>query len=163
MSDRAQKRADWWIPWVFVGGFLVVLTANVILVVFAATSWTGLETDDAYRKGVSYNVALAAARAQDQLGWQSSIVLTAGAGERAVLEVSLADKNGAPLYGAKVSALFVRPTHTGSDLTVEMRELERGRYQAEVDLPLAGLWDVKVAARRDGKAFQATQRVVAER
>jgi len=60
-----------WGPWVFFAMFAVIIAVNGVMVAFAFGTWTGLETDGAYEKGLSYNDTLEAARRQAALGWRS--------------------------------------------------------------------------------------------
>lgn len=147
-----------WIPWAFVGGFAVVFAANAIMVTFAMSSWTGLETQDAYRKGLAYNRTLDAERRESALGWRGVAAMEA---ER--LAVTLTDRRGEPVTAATVRAVFVRPTAEGHDFSVDLAEQGGGRYAAAVDVPLAGLWDIRTVARRGADSFQFNQRVVAGR
>jgi len=61
MSGTTSR--DSWIPKMFLAGFLVVIVANATMAGFAFSSWTGIATEDAYRKGLAYNATLHAARA----------------------------------------------------------------------------------------------------
>ncbi|HEV7283815.1 MAG TPA: FixH family protein, partial [Kaistia sp.] len=142
MNATAAPSRSRWIPWAFVGGFIVVLPANAIMVTFAMSSWTGLDTRDAYRKGLAYNRTLAAERQQAALGWQGTAVWRDGQ-----VAVEIADRHGDPVTAATVRADFVRPTAEGHDVSVDLGEIGGGRYAAAVDLPLAGLWDVRVTVR----------------
>jgi nitrogen fixation protein FixH len=156
------RRPLTWGPWVFFAMFAVVIAANGVLVFFAVGSWTGLETDGAYEKGVAYNETLAAARAQAALGWQVEVeVVSRGAG-RVRLEVTFRDRNGRPLRLNAVTARLVRPTHSGHDLRLPLARLEVGRYGAETIVPLPGQWDVRVLAEHGGGSYQASRRVVVE-
>ena len=55
MPDERRSR---WIPWAFVAFFGVVLAANAAMVVIALASWPGLETQQAYQRGLAYDDAL---------------------------------------------------------------------------------------------------------
>lgn len=69
-AQTASGRKDgWWYPYIFVAGFAVVVTANLIMMYFATSSFTGLETKSAYERGNAYNAQIAAQEAQDRLGW----------------------------------------------------------------------------------------------
>lgn len=158
-QDRSDSGTGWWqsgrwIPWTFVGGFGVVIGANVALILFSLGSWTGLETTDAYRKGLAYNDVLAAAEAQAARGWEHAIDY---ADER--LEVRLRDADGRGLEGLVVTATFIRPTNEGDDVTVLMAAEGAGRYGAPVALPYAGNWDVRVRAEGIGEPWFASQRL----
>ena len=143
-----------WIPWAFVGGFGVVIGANVALILFSPGSWTGLETTDAYRKGLANNDVLAAAEAQAARGWSAAINYEDGR-----LDVRLTYADGRGLKGLAVSATFVRPTHEGEDFTIPLAAAGAGQYGAAVDLPYAGNWDVRVRAEGIGAPWFASERL----
>ena len=76
-------------------------TATMIGLAFL--TWPGLETADAYRKGIGYNAALEAAREQAALGWRVELAFVpAGDGPRGRLELRLADMLGQPIERAAV-------------------------------------------------------------
>lgn len=157
---RPDRRPGWWIPFIFVGFFLTVLTANGIMVFLAMDTWTGLHTEDHYRKGLSYNDALAGVRAQQARGWQVSVAFAAAPGRHADIDVILHDADGEALTGAEVQATLIRPTHAGADLAVPLAEGRDGHYRAAVELPLPGVWDLRVFARHPAGDYQTeTQRV----
>jgi nitrogen fixation protein FixH len=163
MTGRAPpRRSLTWGPWVFFAMFAVVIAANGALVFFAAGSWTGLETDGAYEKGVAYNETLAAARDQAALGWQVEIALEPGADGQVRIEATFRDRNNRPLHLRAVTARLVRPTHSGHDLALPLARLEAGRYGAETKIPLPGQWDVRVLAEHARGSYQASRRVVVE-
>lgn len=151
-----------WGPWVFVAMFTVVVAANGIMIAFAFTSWTGLETRDAYEKGVDYNRTLEAARAQEALGWQveSQVVSTGGQGVR--IEVNLRNRRGDAVAPEQVRVRLIRPTHSGHDMTMTLAKRGAGRYGGNLVLPLRGQWDLLVLAEHPGGVFQARKRVVVE-
>lgn len=166
----ARPRADgWWYPWTFVGGMLLVIAVNVVLVAYAIGTFPGLETEDAYRKGIAYNDTLASARAQEARGWSIDVRYApraaaepAGAVRAGELVITLVDKVGEPIGGLDVSAALVRPTHAGLDTRVALAPRSLGEYRAETLLPLAGQWDVRVSARRGDEDFQATRRIIVQ-
>ena len=156
---RAGRREGWWIPWTFVAFFAVVLAANVILVVFAMATWSGLETDDAYRKGLRYNEQIAAVERQKALGWRADLAFAATGGRAGRLTLSLADRRGTPLDRAEVSAKLVRPTHSGYDFALALEGQGGGRYAAEVGFPLAGQWEARVTATRGADRYRLVRRI----
>ncbi len=157
-TERSTRRGHW-IPWVFIGLFGVVLAANGTMIVIALATWTGLETTDAYHKGLTYNRTLGAAEAQAALGWQVDFSFTQTGTQRGLIEVGLADGNGHLIKDAAVRAELVRPTHDGHDLTVDLSYQRGGRYRQEVDLPLAGQWDVRITAIERGQPYRLSERI----
>ena len=61
---RRLFKGDRWIPWSFVALFGVIVIANGTMMFFAFDSWTGLSTDDSYKRGLVYNESLAERDAQ---------------------------------------------------------------------------------------------------
>ncbi|MEX0814747.1 MAG: FixH family protein, partial [Dongiaceae bacterium] len=59
-----------------------MLAVNAALVYLALDSFSGLETEGAYRRGVAYDATLAAARAQGEMGWRVAIDATSLYGAR---------------------------------------------------------------------------------
>ncbi len=157
-----DRRRLGWGPWVFFAMFAVVLAANGIMMIFAFTSWTGLETVGAYSKGVDYNRTLEAARAQRTLGWQLESVVQSTGAQGVRIEVTLRDRRGGAVIPDRVRARLIRPTHSGHDTTVTLAKRAAGRYGTELVLPLPGQWDLLILAEHPGGVYQARRRVVIE-
>ena len=154
MSERTEKRSAW-IPWVFVGAFAVVIAANGALIAFSLASFSGVSTEDAYRRGLAFNQVIAEKRAADALGWRLDGRLDAGGW----LEATLSDGDGAGLAGAEVVARLLRPTQAGHDIDVALAPLGGGRYGAIVALPLAGQWELRLRATIDGQVVTHNRRL----
>lgn len=163
-----SRQPGWWYPWIFVGCMLLVIAVNAVLAVYAIGTFPGLETKDHYRKGLAYNQAIAAAKAQDERGWQMDLAFTqqepADAGAdgqyRGDLVITFADRDGYALRNLAVRTILFRPTHEGFDQTVTLDAREAGTYGRRLTLPLSGQWEVKVHAERDGDTFQMNRRIL---
>lgn len=164
-----EARRGRWYPWLFVAGFMVVIAVNGVMVTLAIDSFAGLETDHPYERGLAYNETLAAARAQDALGWQVQFAIApnaaAGGESRPVtIDSRFLDRDGAPLTGLVVRAILKRPTAAGHDREVQLLDQGAGRYGATAELPLAGQWDLRVVAvaPEDGqnRSWQSTRRIL---
>ena len=155
---RKHSPIDRWIPWSFVGFFLVVFLVNGIMLYFALGSWTGITTDDAYKKGLAYNDRLAEAEAQAKLGWQTRLAVPKEAGVDSEIVLTLRDRDGGPVSGAEVRARLVRPTHEGYDQEVSLVGDGRGQYRAAVALPLPGLWVAQVHVAHDRGSLKLSER-----
>ncbi len=154
------REGDRWIPFVFLAGFLVVLAANATLVIVALNSWSGLTTERSYAQGLDYNQTLAAARAQEALGWQAELTVEAQGPRRAEVHFSLTDRHGRPVKVESVRARFVRPTQSGQDVDITLTTRGGTDYRGEAELPLPGLWDLHVLAIKGEERFGMTERVV---
>ncbi|MEM7044954.1 MAG: FixH family protein [Pseudomonadota bacterium] len=162
-STQAGVRPGRWIPWVFVGLFGIVLIANGTMITVAITTFTGMETVSAYKKGVDYNERLAAAAKQEALGWKASLDAKADDAGRMVITFALDDRGGAPVAAADVLAKVDRPLQDGLDQMVVFDEIESGRYRAAIDLPLEGQWEVQIDAVARGDRYQFTERIMVPR
>ncbi|MEX0697893.1 MAG: FixH family protein [Dongiaceae bacterium] len=164
-AEPGGGRRGLWIPGVFVAGFVVMLAVNAALVYLALDSFSGLETEGAYRRGVAYDATLAAARAQGEMGWRVAIDATplpaadGGPGRARDLAATFADRAGWPLGDLSVRALLIRPTHAGYDLEVALPHLGAGRYGAQVLLPLPGQWELRLVAARGAETWQTSRRL----
>jgi nitrogen fixation protein FixH len=162
-----RRRPDgWWYPWIFVGGMLLVIAVNMVLVTKAIDTFPGLETEDHYRKGLAYNTNLAAARAQSERGWRAVIAFAADPAAAAegrhqgTLTVRLTDRDGAPLSALTVSAVLTRPTQGGHDFEVPLTGVGEGLYRAALTLPLRGQWEARILAAGGDSRFQDTHRLL---
>ncbi|MBK8176722.1 MAG: FixH family protein [Rhodospirillales bacterium] len=107
----------WWYPWIFVGGLVIVIAVNAVMMTLAIGTFPGLETEDAYRKGIEYNQTIAAARAQDARGWHLDLHFTPSP-EAGVhggdVSIAFVDRDGQALRELEVKVDFVRPLGEGS-------------------------------------------------
>jgi nitrogen fixation protein FixH len=149
-----------WIPWSFAGALGIVVVVNGALAYFAVSSSTGLVTEHPYESGNDYNRVLAAAAAQDALGWRYTLAFTATGAEAGEIAVELADRAGRKLTGLAVTALVTRPVEPLPDTSLTLVEAEAGRYRSPVALARPGQWEVQIVARSGGDVFQFAQRII---
>ena len=158
-SPRTGRFFGHWIPWVFVGLFLLVLAANSTMIVIAVSTFTGLETTNAYEKGLNYNNRLAAAAEQESLGWKADLSVTLLGEQQVALVLQLNDRLGSPITSAEIEAVLLRPVQEGHDLTIRLDHQGHGRYGAETALPLPGQWDVQLTAMARDKNYRLAERI----
>ncbi|MCK6450355.1 MAG: FixH family protein [Alphaproteobacteria bacterium] len=164
MNAVAKPRpSDRLIPWLFVLGFLVVFAVNAVMVTIALGSFSGLVTDRAYDRGRAYNRTLEARAAQEALGWQVRLGVVPAEPGIVRLTVEAADRGGAPLSGATVTATLVRPIEPGHDRAVDLTERGAGRYGATLPVDLAGQWEARITVARGQDRYQAARRVIVPR
>lgn len=154
-----RRQPGWYIPWLFLPMFLAMFTANGLLMHYAFSSFSGLTTKHASAEGANYNAAIAAAHAQAERGWKVSVTFTPGQGLAGGVDVTLVDRDGKPLTGADVTAAFIRPTSAGADQAFPMKDGGDGRYHADVNLRLPGIWDLRVIARHPAGTWQHVERI----
>ncbi len=160
----AQTRPrSWWYPWIIVAFFAVVVSVNGFMIYTATTTFTGLETEGHYVKGLKYNDNLDGVKKQAELGWKditSWTPLSQNGTERSGrLKVVFLDKAGNPLEGMKADALLIRPTHEGYDQEASLQSIGNGVYEFAMTLPLPGQWDVRILASKGDDLYQRVQRL----
>ena len=158
-APRRPRQPGWYIPWMIAAPFLVVFAVNGTLVHYALSSFSGLTSEHASDEGAHYNLALAAAKAQAERGWQVKVTFTSAGGLKGRLDVDLKDRAGQPLSGAAVTVGFLRPTKSGADSHAKLDEDGAGRYGAEVVVPLPGVWDVRLEVNHATGSYQKMERV----
>lgn len=121
--------------------FGVMIAANGVFLYYALTTFTGIETADAYRKGVAYNERLEDARQLDKLGWQGSLKAANGG-----IEFTLNSSDGKPLRGIRVTGKVGRPATDAFDQTIAFEDAGAGRYLSEPVTLAPGNWIVTVEA-----------------
>lgn len=161
MSSKMQPR-DKWIPWYFVGLFVVVCSVNGVMAYLAIKTQTGVVTEHHYQKGLHYNQTIAQADKMAALGWEGEITFIPAPSSKTKgsLQFTLKDKDGAPVSGAVVTANIVRPTQDGHDQMLTLNMSDAGHYSSPLEFPLEGQWDVEIAVVRGEDKFQQTKRLV---
>jgi len=130
--------------------FGIVIAVNVVFVVLALDTFTGVTTANPFKEGLAYNQVLAARDAQRDLGWQGSVTAAPLSGAEDAITVTMTGKDGAPLSGLVLSGTLRRPTHEGVDQPLVWQEEVPGSYRTVVALPERGNWDLVVSAA-DGR------------
>lgn len=159
-GSRAGRQPGWYIPWLFVAFFAVVVVANAIMILAANRSWTGLETEDHFRKGLVYNRNLEAVQEQMARGWQVQISATTLGPLQVALGVRIHDAGGVPLQGGQAEIRLIRPTQAGQDQSVILTETAPGLYQAQATTALPGQWDARLLFHHPAGTHQQVQRIL---
>lgn len=158
-SRRSGKRPDgWWYPWIFVGGFVVVILVNGALFHFATSTFNGLETARPWQEMNHFNQRLASFRTDREMGWTVDLDAEHRA---ATLDLALAvtDRDGRPVAGLEVDGVLWRPTRAGLDVPLRLAEVAPGRYRAAVQVPAPGQWEVRAEARRGDTLLRLRRRL----
>jgi len=147
-------------PWLIVAFFAVVIAANAVFIYLAVTTYSGLDTAQAYEEGLHYNRFLRAAAEQAELGWQATIEARREADGEAVVVATLRGPDGQPIDGLDAVGRIVRPTRKGADVSVTFSGEGEGRYRAQARLPFPGQWEVRILWRDGARSFRVSKRVI---
>jgi len=143
--------------------FAVVIAANMVLLKVAMQSFSGLEEKNAYLAGMSYDRALAAARAQDARGWKVEALLDRPAPGRTVVSIVRADAVRADAPPFVAQARFEHPADSRQDRALTLAPqgvgAGTGALSGALDLP-QGDWDLAIELRAgEAIVFRSRERV----
>lgn len=144
---------------ILVGFFGTVAAVDGFMIYRAVSTFGGVETPDAYRKGVAYNESIAKEEQQGRLGWRDEVKV---AGEPHRLLVTLSDNDKSAVAGKHVVATVGRPATDRYDMTLTLSETAPGLYEAALPGASEGTWIVDVSAYDGGNTaeplYQARRR-----
>lgn len=168
MTDNSKRISQdnphaWRNPWVlgWIALVVVVLAVNIGMISLAFITNPGLVTEDYYEKGIEYEENFSKRRAaRNALGWSyktdfpTSPVLNTDE----LYRFSIVDKVGRPLSDARVNFSVYRASDVSADFNVSMLEVAPGIYQAKVNYPLKGFWEITVQIQRGEDQFDFNRR-----
>jgi nitrogen fixation protein FixH len=141
----------------FVSFFGVIFAMNFYMVRVAISSFSGVETESAYKAGLSFKNDVAAAQAQDSRHWRIEASLPHG-GDSDII-VTARDAQGHALAGLTPEIRLAHPTDKRRDVIIEVVELTPGQFQSLTPAP-EGLWDLVIDLKRETKTvFRSKSRV----
>jgi nitrogen fixation protein FixH len=141
--------------------FAVTLAVNSFMIYQAVSTFGGIETADAYRRGIAYNRRIAEGDQQSATGWSDRVEI---ARDPSRLLVSMRDRDGEPVIGLAMTAKIGRPATDLYDAEVKLREIGPGEYVAEIAAPGTGSWIADILASRSAEEparlnYQARRRL----
>lgn len=129
--------------------FGVMFIANGAMIYTALTTLHGEEMENSYDASQAYNGQLAAARAQNALGWTVDVsTRQEGDGERIVADFR--DRDGAPVPGLEVKARFVHPFDRSADRETTLAS-DGQAYEGAAGPLHSGRWNLVIEARQGGQ------------
>lgn len=141
------------------GFFGVMVAVNMVFLFLAVSTFNGGEGGRAYQAGLEYNRTIAAARAQEALGWSHRIET----GEAGRIVVALTDRTGAPVWKLDLVGEVARPVADKFSRPLIFGEIRPGVYSAEAGMLEPGNWVVSLAARgraqNDTVIYRAKERL----
>src|SRR5918995_3677328 len=130
----------------FIAFFGVIFAMNFYMVRVALSSFSGVETESAYKAGLSFKNDVAAAHAQDARHWTVEASLQRG-GDATRVIITARDAQAQPLLGLTPEVRLAHPTDKRRDIPVEFVEVTAGRFQNLTPMP-QGQWDLVIALKR---------------
>ena len=126
--------------------FGVIFSVNGYMLVAALRTHSGVVSVEPYRKGLAYNDRIAAGERQVELGWTDIASLDASGR----VAVRMAAKDGAPVTGLLLTAVFGRAVTARGDIALTFAEVAPGNYMAMIGPLEAGTWMLTLEATPGG-------------
>jgi nitrogen fixation protein FixH len=152
-------RNPWVLGWIVL--LLVVVVVNIAMISIAFITNPGLVTDDYYEKGQSYEKNIKTIHeARKALGWTFSTDFPTNPvmNKPAHYSFNIVDKKGLALSEAAVTFSAYRPSDADADFSVTMIETISGRYEANINFPLKGLWEISATIVHGEDNYDFTRR-----
>ncbi|MBQ0821422.1 FixH family protein [Microvirga sp. HBU67558] len=141
----------------FVTFFGVIFAMNFYMVRVAISSFSGVETESAYKAGLSFKNDVAAAQAQDARHWSVEASLERN-GPAGVI-ITARDAQGQALAGLGPEIRLAHPTDKRRDVPLEFVEVTPGRFMSLTPMP-EGQWDLVIELRRETETlFRSKTRI----
>ncbi len=142
----------------FIGFFAVVASVNAFMITQAVRTFSGVETENAYKAGLAFNQSIAAASAQDARGW--GVEIARRAPDSTDFTVTVRDRAGRSVTGVSLEATLQHPNDRRRDRPLAVVALGSGLFQAQA-APEAGIWDVVIVLHEgDTELFRSRNRIV---
>ena len=132
-----RRFTGWHMAGILVAFFGVIIAVNFTMAYFATSTFGGKVVDNSYVASQKYNEWLAAAKAQEQLGWTHETALDAE--RRLVVKVSAA--------GATIEAMARHPLGREAELDLAFEPAGDDGFRSTDALP-AGRWIVHLTITR---------------
>ncbi len=141
----------------FVSFFGIIFAMNFYMVRVAISSFSGVETESAYKAGLSFKNDVAAAHAQDARHWSVEAFLQHG--EASGITIAARDAQGQVLTGLTPEIRLAHPTDKRRDVPLEFVELTPGQFKSLIPMP-EGQWDLVIGLKRETEiVFRSKSRI----
>ncbi|WP_201841092.1 FixH family protein [Microvirga zambiensis] len=141
----------------FVSFFGIIFAMNFYMVRVAISSFSGVETESAYKAGLTFKNDVAAAQAQDARHW--SVEASLQRRDAPSLIVTARDAQGQTLTGLAPEIRLAHPTDKRRDVPLELVELTPGQFKSLTPMP-EGQWDLVIDLKRETETvFRSKSRI----
>ncbi|WP_428607675.1 FixH family protein [Sedimenticola sp.] len=159
-----DKQSPWRNPWIqgWIGLLVVFLIANMVMVYLAVSHNPGLVVDDYYERGQEYEKNMLKRQARNP-GWQMKVIApeSVDVAKPTRFGVRIIGKDGYPVAPDSVTFYAYRPANSKLDFSVPMQATDSGVYEADINFPLLGVWDILISAKDGEDEYNLPYRISA--
>lgn len=160
LMPPTKRRRRNLIPLLFPTAMLPVIAANAALVYFAIHSMPAPVSQHPFEDGRTYNREIAAAAAQNALGWMAQLDAPSRALLPSPIRLTITDREGNRATGLMVELRAWRPVGAAPDIRMPLHEEEPGQYATQLALPLPGQWQLDLVATRGAEEYVLGRRII---
>lgn len=122
--------------------FGVIFAVNIYFAVAATKTYTGVVSQEPYRKGLAYNKRIAADERQADLKWNVDVDVSKEGNAKLTFKAF----DNQPVTNLKVTATIGRPASDADDRLLTFAETQPGHYEAKGAALGSGGWVIAAAA-----------------
>lgn len=137
---------------------LVIVTATFGTIYIGSRTFDGVVEERPYETGLAWDEIQ---KRRERLGWFAAIEYADMQQGKNEIVITMTDRTRAPLEGATVDVTLSRPSTRDYDRIYPTTSLGGGRYRAMLEIPIPGLWDLKVGAIRGTDRYDTSMRMIA--
>ena len=154
MLANILKNPNKYIPLSFVLFFIVLAILDGIFVYLAVSTQTGVVTKNAYEKGLNYNEAIKLADISKNYPQKLSVNIMGNN------KVEINYNIESQIIFNDVTYKAIRPTKRGYDNSGKIKyNSATNSYSKNLELPLAGIWDILVIAKSGDIELRKKERI----
>ena len=150
------------VPWALVPVALLLSSAVGVgsMAVIATRDPHFATEQDYYKKAISWDQTQAQAASNQRLGYVAELpaLVKFDAQRHATLDLTLRDRLGQPVTGARVSAEAFANAYSGKLVHAVFEEQSAGHYRAELSVSHAGQWVFELVGTSGAERFTAELR-----
>ena len=146
----------WHVLAILIGFFGSIMAVNVVMAWFAISTFSGLDGNDSYQRGLDYNKTIADAAKQEQLGWTEDVVFMDNG---AKVRVSVTSRETQAVAGLAMTGVIGRGATNQFDHALNFRETLPGSYEAETGGLAPGSWLVSLNAEGADGSYRLKERL----
>lgn len=155
-SARKGGLKGWHVLAILLGFFGTVIAVNVTMATLAIRTFSGLDGNDSYQRGLDYNKTIAEQAEQQRLGWSNAMTFTADGN---AVRLTLTDRQAHPVEGLAVAGTIGRGATDRFDRGLVFHEAAAGIYEAPLNALAPGTWQVSLEAKGAAGTYRLKERL----
>ncbi|MDQ6989541.1 MAG: FixH family protein [Mariprofundaceae bacterium] len=160
-KKNAAFKSKW--VWAILGLFATIFVVNYGFISVALNTNPGLVTEEYYKYGLQQNKIGKQYRKQEARGWQVQLNFNPdwAINQAQLIQLVVTDQYSQTISGGQAELTAYRPSDAKADVAISLVETaETGIYEAQLSLPIQGVWDMNVLFRKGEEKHMLNQRIV---